>query len=88
MTGSSQEVECELIDLSSVALAELRQTDLTEAEVRVSLRLRAAGGSISGYSGKFAEPDRTEPDKGESDITEPAGTEPEESTTSSPVAAS
>jgi hypothetical protein len=57
MTGPSQEVECELIDLSSVAVAELRQTDLTEVAARVLRRLRTSGGSISGYSGKFAEPD-------------------------------
>ena len=61
MTGTSQEVECELIDLSSVDLAELRRTDLTGAEARVLLRLRSAGGSISGYSGKFAEPDESMP---------------------------
>lgn len=61
MPGSSQEVECELIDLSSVALAELRQIDLTEAAARVLLRLRNSGGSISGYNGKFAEPGTAAP---------------------------
>jgi hypothetical protein len=61
MTETSGEVECELIDLSSITLADLRRADLTEAAARISLRLRNTGGSISGYSGKFAEPDRSAP---------------------------
>ncbi|WIM97893.1 hypothetical protein ACTOB_001450 [Actinoplanes oblitus] len=47
--------------MSSVALAELRQIDLTEAAARVLLRLRNSGGSISGYNGKFAEPGTAAP---------------------------
>ena len=64
MNGSSSEVECELIDLTGVAFSEVRrlgQADLVRATERVARRLLDAEGSLSGYSGKFAESDPPAP---------------------------
>lgn len=51
------DIESELLDLSSITIAALREADLTgldAATTRVVARIADAEGSISGYSGSFS----------------------------------
>jgi hypothetical protein len=58
MDGSPTEIESELLDLSSVTIATLRNVDLTgldAATTRIVARIAdSEGSSISGYSGSFS----------------------------------